>query len=112
MRVSYIISGEEQLDIAEAVCKIDEIFHTKEIIFRGGGTLNWSMLHDDQCDEVNIIMMSVADREKYTHSLFEADDNYSTPLSIGFPLTSVEPLQDGSVWMCYGVNGPVDAATP
>lgn len=112
MRVSYIISGEEQLGIAEAVCKIGEIFRTKEIILRGGGTLNWSMLHDGLCDEVSIIMTPIADREKYTHSLFEADGNYSAPLPIGFSLTSVEPLEDGRVWMHYGVNGPVDAATP
>ncbi|BAF54051.1 hypothetical protein [Corynebacterium glutamicum] len=56
--------------------------------------------------------MPVADGEKYTHSLFEDDENYSTPLPIGFSLTSGEPLEDGSVWMRYGVNGPVDAATP
>ena len=98
--------------MAEAVRKIGETFNTEEIILGGGGTLNWSRLRDGLCDEISIVVMPVADGEKYTHSLFEADENYSTPLSIGFPLTSVEPLQDGSVWMCYGVNGPVDAATP
>ncbi|BAQ21136.1 hypothetical protein cgR_6074 [Corynebacterium glutamicum R] len=33
--MSYIISGEEQLDMAEAVCKIGETFNTKEIILLG-----------------------------------------------------------------------------
>lgn len=54
-------------------------------------------------------MMPIADGEKHTHSLFEADEKYSAPLPIGFSLATVEPLEDGSVWMRYGVNGPVDA---
>lgn len=109
MGVSYIIAGDEQLDTAEAVRKIGETFNTEEIILGGGGTLNWSMLRDGLCDEVSIVMMPIADGEKHTHSLFEADEKYSAPLPIGFSLASVEPLEDGSVWMRYGVNGPVDA---
>lgn len=109
MGVSYIIAGDEQLDMAEAVRKIGETFNTEEIILGGGGALNWSMLRDGLCDEVSIVMMPIADGEKHTHSLFEADEKYSAPLPIGFSLASVEPLEDGSVWMRYGVNGSVDA---
>ncbi len=90
--MSYIIAGDEQLDMAEAVRKIGETFNTEEIILG-----------------VSIVMMPSADGEKHTHSLFEADEKYSAPLPIGFSLASVEPLEDGSVWMRYGVNGPVDA---
>src|SRR5699024_7878170 len=34
--VSYIIAGDSELDMAEAVRKIGEVFHTEEIILRGG----------------------------------------------------------------------------
>lgn len=66
--MSYIIAGDEQLDMAEAVRKIGETFKTEEIILGGGGTLNWSMLRDGLCDEVSIVMMPIADGEKHTHS--------------------------------------------
>lgn len=71
--VSYIIAGEEELDVAEAVRKIGEIFNAEEIILGGGGTLNWSMLRQGLLDEPSLVMMSTADGERHTHSLFEAN---------------------------------------
>lgn len=67
------------------------------------------MFCDGLCDEISVVMMPIADGEKHTHSLFGADEKYTAPLPIRFSLTNVEAFEDGSVWMCYGGNGPVDA---
>lgn len=106
--VSYIIAGEEQLNMAEAVTKIGEIFGVDELILGGGGTLNWSMIRDGLCDEISLVLMPTADGENHTHSLFEANEKYSTPMPYAFSLKNVEPLEDGSVWLRYDVKGPVD----
>jgi riboflavin biosynthesis pyrimidine reductase len=107
--VSYLIAGEEQLDMAEAVRKIGETFGTDEIILGGGATLNWSMIREGLCDEISLVLMPTADGENHTHSLFEADERFSAPVPIGFSLTHVEALEDGSVWLRYDVQGPVPA---
>lgn len=114
--VSYLIAGgDEQLDMAEAVRKIGAIFDTDEIILGGGATLNWSMIRDGLCDEVSLVLMPIADGgENGTNSLFEANEKFSAPVPIAFSLKAVEPLEDGSVWLRYDVQGPVsdDEAPP
>lgn len=106
--VSYLIAGEDRLDMELAVRKIGEIFDVDEIILGGGANLNWSMIRDGLCDEVSIVLMPTADGENHTNSLFEANDKYSAPVPIAFSLKGVEPLEDGSVWLRYGVEGVID----
>lgn len=106
--VSYIIAGDDRLDMAEAVRKIGDIFGMEELILGGGANLNWSMVRDGLCDEISLVLMPTADGENHTNSLFEANDEYSAPVPIAFSLKGVEPLEDGSVWLRYGVEGPVE----
>ena len=69
---SYLIAGEETLDMEIAARRIGEVFGVDELILGGGGTLNWSMVRDGLCNEVSIVMMPLADGETDTASLFEA----------------------------------------
>lgn len=93
---SYLIAGEETLDMEIAVRRIGEVFGVDELILGGGGTLNWSMVRDGLCNEVSIVMMPLADGE------------HSSPLPIGFSLKGVETLEDGSLWLRYDVTSPVE----
>src|SRR5690625_2060107 len=108
--VSYILAGEVHLDMAEAVRKIGEIFDVDELILGGGGTLNWSMVRDSLCDEISLVLMPTADGENHTKSLLEANEKDSAPGPIAFARTHVEPLEAGSVWLRYDVQGPIDTA--
>lgn len=105
--VSYLIAGEENLDMAEAVSKIGEIFDMDELILGGGGTLNWSMIREGLCDEVRLVLMPTADGENHTDSLFEANEKYSPPMPDAFSLKRVEPLEDDSVWLRYDRAGSI-----
>ena len=105
--VSYIIAGDEKLDMARAVEKIGEIFPMDELVLGGGANLNGSMIRDGLCDEISLVLMPTADGENHTNSLFEANDEYSAPVPIAFSLKNVEPLDDGSVWIRYDVDGPI-----
>lgn len=105
--VSYILAGEGRLDMAQAVRRIGEVFDVDELILGGGGNLNWSMVRDGLCDEISLVLMPTADGENHTNSLFEANEKYSAPVPVGFSLKRVEPLEDGSVWLRYDVDGPV-----
>lgn len=105
--VSYIIAGEEELDMAEAVRKFGGIFNTEEIILGGGGALNWSMLRQGLLDELSLVLMPTADGERHTQSLFEANEDFATPAPYEFALKNVEALEDGSVWLRYDVVGEI-----
>ena len=65
---SYLIAGEETLDMEIAVRRIGEVFGVDELILGGGGTLNWSMARDGLCDEVSIVMHA-AGRRRDRHGL-------------------------------------------
>ncbi|WP_291797263.1 dihydrofolate reductase family protein [Brevibacterium sp.] len=110
--VSYILAGEDRLDLATAVERIGELFGTDELILGGGPTLNWSMVRDGLCDEISLVLMPTADAESHTRSLFEAHEKHSRAEPIAFSLKAVEPLEDGSVWLRYDVRGPVADAEP
>lgn len=105
--VSYILAGEEKLDMAIAVEKIGRIFGMDELMLGGGPNLNWSMIRDGLCDELSLVLMPTADAENHTNSLFESNEKYSTPAPYEFDLKTAEPLEDGSVWLRYDVVGQI-----
>lgn len=105
--VSYIIAGQDTLDMAEAVEKIGQLFGMEELMLGGGAHLNWSMIRDGLCDELSLVLMPTADAEGHTNSLFEANEKYSSPAPVEFKFTSAEPLEDGSVWLRYDVVGEI-----
>lgn len=105
--VSYIIAGEDTLDLEQTVNKIGSIFGVDEIMLNGGGGLNWSFIQAGLCDEVSIVLTPAADGTKGAQTLFEADERYAQPLPTAFKLKEMQPLDDGSVWLRYGVEGPI-----
>lgn len=106
--VSYIIAGEEKLDMAEAVQKIGDTFGVQELMLGGGANLNWSMIRDGLCDELSLVLMPTADAQNHTNSLFESNEKYSTPAPYEFSLKTAEPLEDGSVWLRYNIVGEIN----
>lgn len=107
INVSYIIAGDDKLDMGVAVEKIGEIFDVDELMLGGGPNLNWSMIRDGLCDELSLVLMPTADAQNHTNSLFESNEKYSTPAPYEFSLKSAEPLEDGSVWMRYDIVGEI-----
>lgn len=111
INVSYIIAGDEELDMAAAVDKIGRIFSVDELMLGGGPNLNWSMIRDGLCDELSLVLMPTADAQNHTNSLFESHEKFSTPAPYEFKLKSAEPLEDGSVWMRYDIVGEIVQAS-
>lgn len=105
--ISYLIAGEDSLDLEEAVEKIGATFGTEELILGGGGGLNWSFIRAGLCDEVSIVLTPAADGTKGAQTLFEADGRYTTAVPTAFGLEDVRKLHDGSLWLRYTVKGPI-----
>ncbi|MBP2368422.1 dihydrofolate reductase family protein [Pseudonocardia parietis] len=105
--ISYLIAGDDSLDLEKTVTKIGEIYGVEELILGGGGGLNWSFIRAGLCDELSIVLTPAADGAKAAQSLFEADERYSSPVPTGFTLDGTRVLDDGSVWLRYTVDGPI-----
>ncbi|GFZ81028.1 5-amino-6-(5-phosphoribosylamino)uracil reductase [Nesterenkonia alkaliphila] len=106
--ISYLIAGDDTLDLAQAVEKIGANFGGEELMLGGGGGLNWSFIRAGLCDEVSIVLTPAADGTKGAQTLFEADDRYTTPLPTAFDLQDIQKLDDGSLWLRYTVTGPIN----
>ena len=105
--ISYLIAGEDSLDLAEAVEKIAANFGGDELMLGGGGGLNWSFIRAGLCDEVSIVLTPAADGTQGAQTLFEADDRYSAAVPTEFDLQHAQKLDDGSLWLRYTVKGPI-----
>ena len=105
--ISYLIAGEEQLDMSVAVEKIGRIFEMDQLMLGGGPTLNWSMIRQGLCDELSLVLMPTADAQNHTNSLFESHEQFSTPAPYEFKLLDAQPLEDGSVWIRYDIVGEI-----
>ena len=105
--VSYIIAGQDSLDLELAARKIGEAFDVEEIMLGGGGNLNWSFVQAGLCDELSIVLTPAADGKKGAQALFDADERHTQPIPTGFKLKHAQPLKDGSLWLRYEVKGPI-----
>lgn len=105
--ISYLIAGDEQLDMRTAVEKIGRIFGMEQLMLGGGPRLNWSMIRQGLCDELSLVLMPTADAQNHTGSLFESHEQYATPAPYEFKLLGAEPLEDGSVWLRYDIVGEI-----
>lgn len=103
-KISYIIAGEDFLDLEEAMLKIQKYFHVDQVILGGGGGLNWSFLQQGLIDEISIVMTPAADGSTDTQSLFDANEIYNQPTPVTFTIKETQILNDGSVWLRYLVN--------
>lgn len=104
--VSYIVAGEDRLDMAEAVRKIGATFGIDQLMLGGGPALNWSMIREGLVDEISLVLMPTADAQPHTHPLFRSTET-AEPAAVEFAFRSVEPLSDGSVWLRYDVVGEI-----
>lgn len=98
--ISYIISGDKQIDFHIMIDKLYNIFGLKNIMLGGGGVLNWSFIQQGLCDEISIVMAAAADGSSEAPSLFETS-GFSKDTAFEFSLEHVEKLSNDTVWLRY-----------
>jgi 2,5-diamino-6-(ribosylamino)-4(3H)-pyrimidinone 5'-phosphate reductase len=60
-KVSYILAGAMDIDLAVAMEKIGKIFGVKTLMLEGGGKINGTMLRAGLIDELSLLIAPVAD---------------------------------------------------
>lgn len=106
--ISYMIAGEETMDLALMLQKLKEDWHMKTVKLGGGGVLNWSFMQAGLCDEVSLVMTAAADGNLKTQTLFDMREGLTDDTPVEFKLLDVKKLGDNTVWLRYK---PVTAGT-
>jgi len=98
--ISYIITGEQQIDYQLMLSKLYEL-GIQRLMVGGGGTINWSLIQQDLVDEMSMILAPVANGDPTAPRFFTAKEPYTTIRDTQFELTHLEDLGDGVVWLRY-----------
>lgn len=100
--ISYMIAGDEKLDLALMLGKLKKDWHMKTVKLGGGGVLNWSFIQAGLVDEVSIVMTAAADGNRKTQTLFDAKEGLTDDSPVEFTLKDVRKMGRNTVWLRYG----------
>ena len=106
-RVSYLLAGTKDVDLALALEKIGTVFGVRTLLLEGGGRINGTMLSAGLVDEVSLLVAPVTSGEVGKPSLFDVDVEArgATPRNRASQLTlrAVEERADNILWLRYHV---------
>jgi len=100
--VSYVLAGEDDVDLPLAVQKIGARLGVRTLMLEGGGGINGSFLRAGLIDEVSLLVAPVADGRVGTASVFDDAAEGAAPRRL--TLDGVERRGD-LVWLRYRVEG-------
>ncbi|WP_423363013.1 dihydrofolate reductase family protein [Mycoplasma sp. P36-A1] len=103
LNISYIIAGEDTLDIEQAMIKLKDLFKIETLMLGGGGVLNYTFMDAGMCDELSIVMCAAADGNSTTPPLF-LDKSNNDNQAFTFSLKEVKMLNNSNIWLRYLVN--------
>ena len=101
--ISYIIGGDEEIDLAAVLGKLQHHFNINKIMLEGGGGINGSFHQAGLIDEYSILYYPIADGSTGPTIL---DTRLSNTGSIPFrqlKLTDVTRLENDIIWTRYKV---------
>ena len=100
-KVSYLLCGVRDVDLALMLEKIASRFGVKTLMLEGGGRINGSLLRAGLIDEVSVIVSPVADGRMGTPALFDVEGEDVEPHRLA--LEHVDRRADDTLWLRYRV---------
>jgi 2,5-diamino-6-(ribosylamino)-4(3H)-pyrimidinone 5'-phosphate reductase len=101
-RVSYLMCGVRDVQLALALDRIGALFGVRTLMLEGGGRINGGFLRDGLIDEVSLLVAPVADTRVGTPALFDVDEDGAVPSRL--TLEGVEQREDGMLWLRYSIE--------
>jgi 2,5-diamino-6-(ribosylamino)-4(3H)-pyrimidinone 5'-phosphate reductase len=110
-RVSYLLTGTEDIDLVLALEKIGTVFGVRTLLLEGGGRINGAMLRAGLIDELSLLVAPVADGEVDRPAVFdvsaEARGSALRHRERPLVLRSVERRPDNILWLRYQLETAV-----
>ena len=101
--ICYVVTGDERVDLAQALAKLRDRLGVSCAVSTGGGALNAALLRDGLVDEVNVIVLPMAIGGVGTPSVFDGSPLGMDELPVRLRLVSSQAEDDGAVWLRYEV---------
>lgn len=98
--ISYIVTGQERIDLARAIDIMQREFMVERIGIVGGGHINGSFLNEGLLDEVSMVIGPAIDgREGFCAAFDGIEAGHEHPFKLH--LKSVRQMDDDCVWLRY-----------
>jgi riboflavin biosynthesis pyrimidine reductase len=103
--ISYLICGNDKVDLAQALEKLQSKFGVKKVLLEGGGLINGGMLHAGLVDEISQLIAPIVDGGGAQISgLYDVRDKAPAKAAYGLKLIEQRTLKHGVQWLRYKVK--------
>lgn len=100
--ISYVVAGDDSVDLAAAVGQLGEHFGIGTLLLEGGGHINGAFLDADLVDEVSLLLVPGIDGRHDIPAVFDGV-NPSRRAAVPLKLKSVERRKADTLWLRYEV---------
>lgn len=100
--ISYIVTGESSVDLAEAGRLLGEHFGIRTLLLEGGGHINGAFLEAGLVDELSLLLVPGIDGRHRIPSVFDGVSP-AHDTAVPLKLKSVERRQKDALWIRYEV---------
>lgn len=97
--IDYIITGEDQVDLREALEKLNQEYRVESIRVDSGGILNGILIHEGLTDEIHVLIHPELVDDTGSGSIFESLDINPLDGPIKLKLIHIERLDDDIFWI-------------
>ena len=97
--ISYITTGKDKIDLADAVNTLNETFGVKRLAVVGGGHINGAFLEAGLLDEISMMFGAAIDGREGWAAAFDGIKDQKRPATL-LKLESIRQM-GGTVWLRY-----------
>ena len=98
--ISWICTGKDGINLVRAMEVLRSVFGVERLAVLGGGHINGGFLEAGLIDEVSLLLAPGIDGRRNRTALFDGIPDTDRP-PVPLNLKSVEPLDNGTVWIRY-----------
>ena len=102
--VSYIFAGKKEVNLKTALEKLKRLFGIEKLMLEGGAHINGSFLNESLLDELQQLILPIADGTISSSTLFEIDPRKKTDGATLLRLKDVKKLEDDVLWLTYKID--------
>ena len=99
--VSYIFAGKKEIKLKTALEKLYSLFGIEQLMLEGGAHINGSFLNEELIDELQQLLLPIADGTVETSTLFEIDKTLKKEGATLLKLDNVKQIENDVIWLTY-----------
>jgi riboflavin biosynthesis pyrimidine reductase len=101
--ISYIVSGDNTVDLPAAMSLLGERFNIRTLLLEGGGHINGAFLNAGLVDELSLLIAPGIDGRHEVAAVFDGIAS-SDRKAVQLELTFLERRQKDTLWLRYKVS--------